>query len=193
MEFGGVFRFGRKKGQVSTVAGTIHLISVGGSEACFQCGVAFGLACFQCFPRCHVICCSSDGSFGLAKRLVLGCHLEFEGNELTANLMILTVEDFDCNLGCRSVDYLLNYCGDNSSGLHYQSNGLFCLSGRTVVLEDDTLKEEILSQAHRIKYSSRKQQDVQRLEDSVLWKGIKRSIYRCLQVLSLSTDQGRAS
>ncbi|XP_073129371.1 uncharacterized protein [Henckelia pumila] len=34
----------------------------------------------------------------LAKRLVLGCPLEFEGNVLTANLMVLAMEDFNCIL-----------------------------------------------------------------------------------------------
>ncbi|XP_073137249.1 uncharacterized protein [Henckelia pumila] len=35
------------------------------------------------------------GHSALAKRLVLGCTLEFEGSELLANLMILAMEDFD--------------------------------------------------------------------------------------------------
>ncbi|XP_073121611.1 uncharacterized protein [Henckelia pumila] len=54
----------------------------------------------------------------LAKRLVFCCPLEFEGNVLTANLMILAMEDFDCIMG---IDILTtselqwtvtkNYCG----------------------------------------------------------------------------------
>ncbi|XP_073275437.1 uncharacterized protein [Primulina huaijiensis] len=35
----------------------------------------------------------------LPKHLVMGCPLDFESNELTANLMILEMEDFDCILG----------------------------------------------------------------------------------------------
>ncbi|XP_075489518.1 uncharacterized protein LOC142528361 [Primulina tabacum] len=35
----------------------------------------------------------------LAKRLVVDCLLEFEGNYLSANLMILAVEDFECIMG----------------------------------------------------------------------------------------------
>ncbi|XP_073153806.1 uncharacterized protein [Henckelia pumila] len=41
----------------------------------------------------------------LAKRLVLGCTLEFEGSEL-ANLIILAMEDYDCILG---IDVLTSY------------------------------------------------------------------------------------
>ncbi|XP_075489589.1 uncharacterized protein LOC142528426 [Primulina tabacum] len=42
----------------------------------------------------------------LAKHLVLCCPLDFEGNELTANLMILEMEHFDCILG---IDLLTTY------------------------------------------------------------------------------------
>lgn len=34
----------------------------------------------------------------LAKRLVLSCSLEFEGNDLNVNSMILAIEDIDCIL-----------------------------------------------------------------------------------------------
>ncbi|XP_073121488.1 uncharacterized protein [Henckelia pumila] len=42
---------------------------------------------------------------------------------------------------------------DSTSGFHYQSDGFLCFSSRIVVLKDDTLREEILSQAHRSKSS----------------------------------------
>ncbi|XP_073029381.1 uncharacterized protein [Primulina eburnea] len=42
----------------------------------------------------------------LAKRLVVDCFLEFEGNYLSANLMILAMEDFDCIMG---IDLLTKY------------------------------------------------------------------------------------
>ncbi|XP_073030721.1 uncharacterized protein [Primulina eburnea] len=42
----------------------------------------------------------------LAKRLVVDCLLEFEGNYLSANLMILAMEDFDCIMG---IDLLTKY------------------------------------------------------------------------------------
>ncbi|XP_073153797.1 uncharacterized protein [Henckelia pumila] len=42
----------------------------------------------------------------LAKRLVVGCSLDFEGYHLSANLMILTLEDFDCIIG---IDLLTTY------------------------------------------------------------------------------------
>ncbi|XP_073133710.1 uncharacterized protein [Henckelia pumila] len=42
----------------------------------------------------------------LAKRLVLGCPLEFEGNVLITNLMVLAMEDFDCIL---VIDMLTTY------------------------------------------------------------------------------------
>ncbi|XP_073137910.1 uncharacterized protein [Henckelia pumila] len=46
------------------------------------------------------------GKFVSAKRLVLGCPLEFEGNVLMVNLMILAMEDFDC---IRGIDVLTTY------------------------------------------------------------------------------------
>ncbi|XP_073124193.1 uncharacterized protein [Henckelia pumila] len=46
------------------------------------------------------------GQSALAKSLVLGCTLEFEGSGLVANLMILVMEDFDCILG---IDVLTSY------------------------------------------------------------------------------------
>ncbi|XP_073121563.1 uncharacterized protein [Henckelia pumila] len=46
------------------------------------------------------------GQSALAKRLVLDCPLEFEGNVLIANLLILAMEDFDCILG---IDMLTTY------------------------------------------------------------------------------------
>ncbi|XP_073153518.1 uncharacterized protein [Henckelia pumila] len=39
------------------------------------------------------------GYLVLAKHLVLGCTLEFEGSELLANIMVLAMEDFDYILG----------------------------------------------------------------------------------------------
>ncbi|XP_073120741.1 uncharacterized protein [Henckelia pumila] len=42
---------------------------------------------------------------------------------------------------------------DSTSGFHYQSDDFLCLSGRIVVPEDDTLREEILSPEHRTKLS----------------------------------------
>ncbi|XP_073031283.1 uncharacterized protein [Primulina eburnea] len=42
----------------------------------------------------------------LAKRLVVDCLLEFERNYLSANLMILAMEDFDCIMG---IDLLTKY------------------------------------------------------------------------------------
>ncbi|XP_073153047.1 uncharacterized protein [Henckelia pumila] len=41
----------------------------------------------------------------------------------------------------------------NTFGFHFHADGLLCLSGRVVVLDDATLREDILSQAHRIKFS----------------------------------------
>ncbi|XP_073123223.1 uncharacterized protein [Henckelia pumila] len=41
----------------------------------------------------------------------------------------------------------------NTSGFHLQNDGLLCLSGRVVVPDDSTLREEILSQAHRSRFS----------------------------------------
>ncbi|XP_073138418.1 uncharacterized protein [Henckelia pumila] len=49
---------------------------------------------------------TSNGHSSLAKHLVLGCTLEFEGSELLANFMILAMEDFDCILG---IDILTSY------------------------------------------------------------------------------------
>ncbi|XP_073120319.1 uncharacterized protein [Henckelia pumila] len=46
------------------------------------------------------------GQSTLAKRLVLGCPLEFEDNILTVNLLVLAMEDFDCILG---IDILTMY------------------------------------------------------------------------------------
>ncbi|XP_073133649.1 uncharacterized protein [Henckelia pumila] len=46
------------------------------------------------------------GQSALSKHLVLGCPLEFEGNVLTENLMVLTMEDLDCILG---IDMLTMY------------------------------------------------------------------------------------
>ncbi|XP_073121592.1 uncharacterized protein [Henckelia pumila] len=46
------------------------------------------------------------GHLALAKQQVIGCPLEFEGNELIANLMILAMEDSDCVLG---LDLLTTY------------------------------------------------------------------------------------
>ncbi|XP_073120542.1 uncharacterized protein [Henckelia pumila] len=46
------------------------------------------------------------GHSALAKSLVLGCSLEFEGSELSAHLMILAIEDFDCIL---DIDVLTSY------------------------------------------------------------------------------------
>ncbi|XP_073138471.1 uncharacterized protein [Henckelia pumila] len=40
----------------------------------------------------------------------------------------------------------------NTSGFHLQNDGLLCLSGRVVVPDDSTLREEILSQAHRSRF-----------------------------------------
>ncbi|XP_073136997.1 uncharacterized protein [Henckelia pumila] len=51
------------------------------------------------FFRHSVFCFDPDWSVSVAKRLVLGCPLEFEGNILTANLMILAIEDFDYIFG----------------------------------------------------------------------------------------------
>ncbi|XP_073294469.1 uncharacterized protein [Primulina huaijiensis] len=48
----------------------------------------------------------SSGVFRFGKRLVMGCPLDFEDNKLTANLMILEMEDFDCILG---IDMLTTY------------------------------------------------------------------------------------
>lgn len=42
----------------------------------------------------------------LAKCLVLCCSLEFESNNLTANLMILAIDDLDCILGINLLKYL---------------------------------------------------------------------------------------
>ncbi|XP_073120169.1 uncharacterized protein [Henckelia pumila] len=42
----------------------------------------------------------------LAKCLVLGCPLEFEGNVLMVNIMLLAMEEFDCILG---IDMLTTY------------------------------------------------------------------------------------
>ncbi|XP_073121509.1 uncharacterized protein [Henckelia pumila] len=42
---------------------------------------------------------TTTGQSMLAKRLVVGCSLEFEGNVLMENLMVLAMEDFDCILG----------------------------------------------------------------------------------------------
>ncbi|XP_073041886.1 uncharacterized protein [Primulina eburnea] len=42
----------------------------------------------------------------LAKRLVVDCLLEFEGKYLSANLMILAMEDFECIMG---IDLLTKY------------------------------------------------------------------------------------
>ncbi|XP_073133589.1 uncharacterized protein [Henckelia pumila] len=41
----------------------------------------------------------------------------------------------------------------NNSGFHLQNDGLLCLSGRVVVPDDSTLREEILTQAHRSRFS----------------------------------------
>ncbi|XP_073133901.1 uncharacterized protein [Henckelia pumila] len=49
---------------------------------------------------------TSTGQSALAKRLLVGCPLEFEGNVLMANLMLLSMEDFDCILG---IDVLTMY------------------------------------------------------------------------------------
>ncbi|XP_073120698.1 uncharacterized protein [Henckelia pumila] len=46
------------------------------------------------------------GQSALGKCLVLGCLLEFEGNVLIVNLMVLSMEDFDCILG---IDMLTTY------------------------------------------------------------------------------------
>ncbi|XP_073136983.1 uncharacterized protein [Henckelia pumila] len=42
----------------------------------------------------------------LAKRLVLGCIFDFEGHQLSANQMVLAMEDFDCFIG---IDLLTTY------------------------------------------------------------------------------------
>ncbi|XP_073120865.1 uncharacterized protein [Henckelia pumila] len=44
--------------------------------------------------------------YALSKRLLLGFTLEFEGNVLSANLMVLAIEDFNCILG---IDMLTTY------------------------------------------------------------------------------------
>ncbi|XP_073273278.1 uncharacterized protein [Primulina huaijiensis] len=44
--------------------------------------------------------------------------------------------------------------GYNTSGFAFQTDGTLCLSGRIVVPEDSELRDEILSQAHRIKLST---------------------------------------
>ncbi|XP_073137114.1 uncharacterized protein [Henckelia pumila] len=46
------------------------------------------------------------GHSALANRLILGCSIEFEGSELSANLMILAMKDFGCILG---IDILTSY------------------------------------------------------------------------------------
>ncbi|XP_073153067.1 uncharacterized protein [Henckelia pumila] len=46
------------------------------------------------------------GSEVLAKRLVVGCSLDFEGYQLSANLMILAMEDFDYIIG---IDLMTTY------------------------------------------------------------------------------------
>ncbi|XP_073120767.1 uncharacterized protein [Henckelia pumila] len=46
------------------------------------------------------------GYSALDKRLVMGCSLEFEAFDLTANLMILAMEDFDCIVG---IDLFTSY------------------------------------------------------------------------------------
>ncbi|XP_073152267.1 uncharacterized protein [Henckelia pumila] len=43
----------------------------------------------------------------------------------------------------------------NTFGFYLQNDGLLCLSGRVVVLDDSTLREEILSQSHRSRFSVR--------------------------------------
>ncbi|XP_073152883.1 uncharacterized protein [Henckelia pumila] len=43
--------------------------------------------------------------------------------------------------------------GDNTSGFHFQTDELLCLSGRVVVPDDSTLRDEILSQTHRIRFT----------------------------------------
>ena len=70
--------------------------------------------------------------------------------------------------------------GDNTSGFHYQSEGLLCLSGRVVVPEDDTLREEILSQAHRSKLSVHPGSNkmYKDLRTRFWWKGMKRNVYQ---------------
>ncbi|XP_073131432.1 uncharacterized protein [Henckelia pumila] len=45
------------------------------------------------------------GHSALAKHLVIGCTLEFEGSELLANLMVLAMEDFDFILGIDILTY----------------------------------------------------------------------------------------
>ncbi|XP_073133596.1 uncharacterized protein [Henckelia pumila] len=53
-----------------------------------------------------VVVSTPMGQSALAKRLVLGCPLEFEGNVLMSNIMILALEDFDCTL---EIDMLTTY------------------------------------------------------------------------------------
>ncbi|XP_073121779.1 uncharacterized protein [Henckelia pumila] len=53
-----------------------------------------------------VVVSTPTGQSTTAKSLVLGCPLEFEGNVLIVNLMILAMEDFDCILG---IDVLNTY------------------------------------------------------------------------------------
>ncbi|XP_073121553.1 uncharacterized protein [Henckelia pumila] len=69
--------------------------------------------------------------------------------------------------------------GDNTSGFHFQSDGLLCLFGRVVVPEDSYLHEEILSQAHRSRCivhqgSAKKYKN---LCTRFLWKVIKHGVF----------------
>ncbi|XP_073133405.1 uncharacterized protein [Henckelia pumila] len=77
--------------------------------------------CGKCGGRHPVDIYCGAGHSTLAKHLVLGCSLDFEGSELLVNLMILAVEDFECMLG---IDILTSYRGTMDC---YQKIVQFCL------------------------------------------------------------------
>ncbi|XP_073153359.1 uncharacterized protein [Henckelia pumila] len=43
--------------------------------------------------------------------------------------------------------------GDNTSGFHFQADGILCLSSRVVVPDDSALRDEFLSQEHRSRFA----------------------------------------
>ncbi|XP_073153728.1 uncharacterized protein [Henckelia pumila] len=79
--------------------------------------------------------------------------LQFLGCVLTQN-----GHDYDCkikyHLGTSNpVAEALSHKGDNTSGFHFQADGMLCLSGRVMVPDDSALRDKVLSQAHRSRFA----------------------------------------
>ncbi|XP_073153517.1 uncharacterized protein [Henckelia pumila] len=88
--------------------------------------------------------------------------------------------------------------GDNTPDFHFQTYGLLCFSGRVVVPDDLALRDEVLSQSHRSRFTvhPRSANMYKDLRTRFWWKGMNRSVYqfvsRCLVCQQVKADHRRS-